>query len=214
MVANLTARGIDVEALDELALDGFKIVADSRELLSDIARTNRLDLPLPPNNAFFYWQMSQRHCAAGATAKCNGRRWDDYLDSEVIRKLKAELRLVVMQYLSSVGIDGADVPEFEVRTWANVQSAVSPRPLADDFSRWAASPKRPGRLQTTFIGGLRPHADCAQETEPLGIHEHTSKGYCVASGTFYSAIPHKSGALRFHDSRGRMTEDMKRLQVL
>ena len=53
-----------------------------------------------------------------------------------------------------------------------------------------------------------------QETEPLGIHEHTSKGYCVASGTFYSAIPHKSGALRFHDSRGRMTEDMKRLQVL
>ena len=53
-----------------------------------------------------------------------------------------------------------------------------------------------------------------QETEPLGIHEHTSKGYCVASGTFYTAIPHKSGALRFHDSRGRMTEDMKRLQVL
>ena len=198
MVANLTARGIDVAALDELALDGFNIVADSRELLSDIARTNRLDLPLPPNNAFFYWQMSQRHCAAGATAKCNGRRWDDYLDSEVIRKLKAELRLVVMQYLSSVGIDGADVPDFEVRTWANVQSAVSPRPLADDFFRWAASSQR-----------LLP-----QETEPLGIHEHTSKGYCVASGTFYTAIPHKSGALRFHDSRGRMTEDMKRLQVL
>ena len=142
MVANLTARGIDVAALDELALDGFNIVADSRELLSDIARTNRLDLPLPPNNAFFYWQMSQRHCAAGATAKCNGRRWDDYLDSEVIRKLKAELRLVVMQYLSSVGIDGADVPEFEVRTWANVQSAVSPRPLADGFYRWAASSQR------------------------------------------------------------------------
>ncbi len=183
MVANLTARGIDVAALDELALDGFKIVADSRELLSDIARTNRLDLPLPPNNAFFYWQMSQRHCAAGATAKCNGRRWDDYLDSEVIRKLKAELRLVVMQYLSSVGIDGADVPEFEVRTWANVQSAVSPRPLADDF----------------YIGGLRPHSDCclrrrsrsaSTSTPPKATASppgrstrpsHTSRGRCAST---------------------------------
>ena len=72
----------------------------------------------------------------------------------------------------------------------------------------------PTACRRRFSLGCVLTAIVPQETEPLGIHEHTSKGYCVASGTFYTAIPHKSGALRFHDSRGRMTEDMKRLQVL
>lgn len=176
LIVNLTARGVALAELDELALGGFKIVADSAELQADIAKSNRLGRNVPVNNAFFYWQMAQRHCAAGivgANQRCNNRRWDEYLQSSAVEALQTELQGIVVDYLGSVGI--VDVPEFEVRVWANVQSI---------------------------------------DTIPLGLHEHTTNGNCICSGTFYTSVPGRSGALRFHDQRARMTEDMDALKLL
>lgn len=175
LIVNMTSRGVDAAALSELALDGFKRVADSPKLKADIATTGRLGRDVSVNNAFFSWQMSQRHCEDGANARCSNSRWAEYLESSAIVKLRSELQLVVAEYLSSVGIDEASVPKFEVRVWANVQNA---------------------------------------ETTPLGIHEHTTKGNCITSGTFYTAVPSRSGALRFHDQRARMTEDMSALRLM